>query len=387
MDLASMLEREDFFELFFQTVEHYYDEALKKEISISFAGKGKKCNLVIKPFLSAATARRMSIKARSFFYSEWNVRNSLWKYCAAKLYVFVLTRTGKIFAQYKFHMEPESAVSKDLVIAPNNRSIRIFDYGTGTVGCIAKKGFTDKFFSNQIIFRKTYRYDFMVPLLDNGTRWFIEPILSGHPLARVTDDTIYDKGVHDALAGIKLLAQDTMEYITSKEYADLLMNQINDMLQNAIKNKKIRYAEEIKQISLDASVALRQSELQIPICVSHGDFQSGNIWVDIEEKTWLYDWETVGKRSIWYDSSVLQYSLRRPYGWKNLLSDAEPKKMLHCDLKQERSVQEYEVIKKTVLLEDIIFYLEDMLELPKDWGNEIFDAFAERMSTLLINKK
>lgn len=387
MDLASMLEREDFFELFFPTVEQYYDEALKKKISISFAGKGKKCNLVIKPFLSAATARRMSFKARSFFYSEWNVRNSIWKYCAAKSYVFVLTRTGKTFAQYKLHMEPESAVSKDLVIAPNNRSIRIFDYGTGTVGCIVKKGFTDKFFSNQITFRKTYRYDFIVPLLDNGTRWFIEPILSGHPLARVTDDIVYNEGVNDALEGINLLAQDTLEYISSEQYADLLMNQINDMLRRAIEYKKIRYAGEIKQISMDASIILRESNMQIPICVSHGDFQSGNIWVDTEGKTWLYDWETVGKRSVWYDCSVLQYSLRRPYGWKTLISVKEPKQMLHCDSKQERSVQEYDVMKKTVLLEDIIFYLEDMLELPKDWGNDIFDAFAERMSTLLINKK
>ena len=82
MDLASMLQREDFFPLFFATVKKYYKEVFGQDVEIDFAEK-KDCNLVIKPVLSAATAPRMSPAARGFFYSEWNVRNSLFKYLAA----------------------------------------------------------------------------------------------------------------------------------------------------------------------------------------------------------------------------------------------------------------------------------------------------------------
>ena len=33
-------------------------------------------------------------------------------------------------------------------------------------------------------------------------------------------------------------------------------------------------------------------------------------------------------------------------------------------------------------MEDILFYLEDMLELSEDWGNELYDAFIERIILL-----
>ena len=31
------------------------------------------------------------------------------------------------------------------------------------------------------------------------------------------------------------------------------------------------------------------------------------------------------------------------------------------------------------MLEDLVFYLEDMLELPENWGVELFDAFIKRI--------
>ena len=122
MDLASMLEREDFFPLFFATIKKYYKDVVGQDVVIDFADK-KNCNLVIKPFLSAATSPCLSTEARSFFYSEWNIRNSLVKYLAAKAGVAILTRSGRAFSQFRFRMMPEDVVTKDLVIAPNNRSL------------------------------------------------------------------------------------------------------------------------------------------------------------------------------------------------------------------------------------------------------------------------
>ena len=60
MDLYSMIEREDFFSLFFSSVEKYYKEALDKEIEFSFTSKLSECNAVIKPKLSAVVSVHMS---------------------------------------------------------------------------------------------------------------------------------------------------------------------------------------------------------------------------------------------------------------------------------------------------------------------------------------
>lgn len=383
MNLYSMLEREDFFPLFFCTLKQYYREVCGQEIEIDFADK-RSGNLVIKPFLSAATAPRMSARARSFFYSEWNVRDSMLKYLAAKAGVAFLTHSGKAFSQFTFRMRPEAVVTRDLVIAPNNRSIRVFDYQSKTVGCMVKHGFTKKYFTNQLEFRKKYAYPFMLPMVKWGEDWFVEPILSGHPLARVTKEPLYQKGVSDALAGIRQLAADTRSYTDAESYTAQMVSKIQELLVDASARKKIKTAETTAAIADKAAKSIQGILSVIPTCQSHGDFQGGNIWVDDSNKTWIYDWETAGRRSVWYDSAVLSYSLRRVYGWRELAAQEEPKDLLNCDSVKERSPAEYRAIKGIVLLEDILFYLEDMLELPEDWGAEIYDAFIERIAEIEI---
>lgn len=381
MYLSSMLAREDFFSLFFTTVRKYYKEVYNIDVKIDFA-RISDSNLVIKPFLSAATAPRMSSKAKSLFYNEWNVRNSWLKYLAAKAGVAFFTNSGKAFAEYGFHMIPETAVTKDLVILPSNRSIRFFDYDTDTVGCMVKDGFTDKYFQNQMEFRKTHSYPFMLPMIKWGDNWFVEPILNGHALARVTNEAHYRKGMVDALAGICQLVADTISYTDINQYVEGMLVKIGLLLADAEKRKNIRTVLATKRIVEKAVKIVRSVLTYLPTCQSHGDFQSGNIWVDKSGKTWIYDWETVGTRSVWYDSAVLCYSLRRPFGWSVLASEPKPEKLLNCDSKKIYTLSEYSAIKAIVLLEDILFYLEDMLELPEDWGNGIYDAYIQRITQI-----
>lgn len=388
MDLSSMLEREDFFSFFFSTVEKYYMEALGEEISFSFAKDRKSCNMIIKPQLSAATSIHMSPKARTFFYSEWNIRNSIIKNIIAKTYVFLLTRTGRLFSQFQFIMLPETMVNDDVVIAPNNRSIRIFDYGNQTVGCIVKEGFTRKFFDNQLEFRKNYNYDFMVPLISYGDDWFREPIMFGHPLARTTDEQAYNKGLIDALAAISRLASDTYVEKSVSEYILPLLQKAEMLAREAKNRKQIRTLDETLQILNAISDRIVKITCLIPTCISHGDLQSGNIWVDETGKTIVYDWETVDRRSVWYDASVLQYSLRRHEGWSGFFELQTPEKALAADKRKHYTIEEYGAIKCVVLLEDILFYLEDMLELPEKWGADLYDAFIDRLMKIdKISKK
>ena len=383
MDLASMLDREDFFSFFFTTVEKYYKEALDTDIIFSFANNRKNCNMVIKPKLSAASSIYISKRAREFFYSEWNIRNSLLKNCIAKIYIFFTTRTGSVFSQFRFVMMPELENHRDVIIAPNNRSIRIFDYSKNIVGCIIKDGFTDKFFKNQIDFRENYKYDFILPMLSFGEDWFQEPIMHGHPLARITNEKVYQKALHDAIDDMSILAKDTLEYSNCDEYISRLKQQIVQMLDIAKEKKKIQCDKETHKI---VEFAVREAILfnqQIPTVMSHGDFQSGNIWVDREHKVWIYDWETAGRRSIWYDASVLQYSLRRNNGWKELMEIEAPLHMKRCDINYSNySPDQYRAIKGIILLEDLCFYLEDMLELPEYWGAELYDAFIKRIVSI-----
>ena len=386
MDLHSMLKREDFFGLFFPTIESYYDKVLHKKVKVTFASKDRPCNGVIKPYLSALIHYKMSSEARSFFYAEWNIRKSRVKNILVKLYVFLVTHCGMYFAEYKICITPEFCFSPYMVIAPNNRSIRFFDYKAKTVGCICKAGFSYKFMTNQLRFRKMYNYSFMVPLIDSGENWFVEPILYGHPLARISKNALYNKGMTEAIIDIHQVAFDSLKYTDLKSYSDLLIKKIKRMLTQAQSTKKIKTSVLVEKIILKIKDLLANADARIILCLSHGDFQSGNIWLDQKGKIWIYDWETVELRSIWYDSAVLLYSLRRANGWKEFYNDKDISKIYANELenKQAHSPSYIKIVKAIVLLEDIIFYLDDMLELPEMWGNKIFDGFIKNVSAVLL---
>lgn len=380
MDLASMLKREDFFSSFFPTVEKYYSEALNRDVTFSFAKTRKSCNMVIKPRLSAAASVHITGKAREFYYSEWNIRNSLLKNVIAKAYVFILTRTGRLFSQFRFTLTPEPDNIQDIIIAPNNRSIRIFDYKNDVVGCIIKEGFTDKFFRNQLTFRESYSYDFILPLLSYGDDWFQEKIMHGHPLARITNEELFQKASKEAIKDLSTLAKDTIRSVECTDYVLCLQQQIIQLTKDAELKKNITCGKKIDHIVDFCVQETMGFQNGVPTVMSHGDFQSGNIWVDLQGKVWIYDWETAGRRSIWYDASVLNYSLRRQGGWKELMDIDLPTDMsLYDENTLQYSTEQFRGIKGIVLLEDIIFYLEDMLELPENWGVDLFEAFINRI--------
>jgi len=372
MDLSSMLEREDFFGLLSSTVEAYYREAENTDVTLT--RQKRHANLVIKPRLSALCPPDVSKAAQAFFYSEWNPRGSRLKNLAVKAYVFAMLHTRRLFSSYRFRMEPQETVGNDLVIAPNNRSIRFFNYKTGVVGCRIKDGFSDKYFNNQLQFRLRYHYDFLLPMQRWGEKWFTEPILQGHPLARVTDEALYQKGVSDAFAAVRTLADDTLRRVDARAYLRALTERITALCAAARERKHIQTADDtlrLMELRKDVEAAL---PAEFPVAVSHGDLQTGNIWVEPDGKTILYDWETAGERSVWYDSAVLAYALRRPGCWQHFLrSNAE--EAYRADRSERADRVPPAVVKYTVMLEDVLFRMEDMTELPQDWGGAIYDSY------------
>lgn len=381
MDLYSMVKRENFFELFFPTVKKYFKEVLHEDIEIAFAANKEECNCVIKPKLSVVTSIHPTSRAKEFFYSEWNIRNSRIKNLLIKLYIWLMTNSGRVFAEYKIAFKPGSTFSDDYVIAPNNRTIRIFDYQKNIVGCICKDGFTDKYMKNQIKFRSLHDYEFILKMNDYGERWFVEPVMKGHPLARVADDNLYEKGITKTIENIRRIAKDSLQQTELYAYYDSLADKIERYLQLAIEKKGIKTVDNVNKLIKSAyDLVHSEPDTHIFLSDSHGDLQTGNIWLDENNKIWIYDWETAGTRSVWYDPLVLKFSLRRANGWAEFLQNfTEGDLREYLDSISAAPVSPA-IIKGIVMLEDIIFYFEDMLELPQTWGNNIFDEFILRLS-------
>lgn len=381
MNIEGMLKREDFFEILAKTISGYYKNTLNRDVYFGYEKRDGCDEIVINKTLSFISKIPVKRGLYEFLNSEYNIRASIVKYILGKIAVRIICLFPSI-GKVKIAYISKGILGKNEFINPQNRSIRIFDYNKLTVDCIVKDGFTDRYFQNQLNFRKHYHFDFMLPLLACGKNWYREPILRGNPLARVTNKDDYENGLSTVYSYLEQLISGSIEEQRLGDYALSLINHIQTLLLQAEGRKKIKYAGEIRILLADCKKIIMSADIPVATAVSHGDLQSGNIWVDRDKKTWIYDWETVGRRSVWYDASVLGYSLRRPLGWSELAGTLDYSYLLKYDTKKDYTLHEIQAIIHVVLLEDIQFYLEDMLELPKDWGNWIFDNYCERILPL-----
>ena len=139
-----------------------------------------------------------------------------------------------------------------------------------------------------------------------------------------------------------------------------MKNELLKKISNIILNSnKINNKSDVIEIA-EKLTKLAMANEEIEIRFSHGDLQSGNIWIENKtNKIFIIDWESWGMRSKWYDIATLYQNLR-PGGLEAYFSVEV--------LIEERAV---------VILEDLIFYLEELMSLPMNFGQDQFLNYIE----------
>ena len=123
---------------------------------------------------------------------------------------------------------------------------------------------------------------------------------------------------------------------------------------------------------------------KIPFALSHGDLQSGNLWVDTKNRrTLIIDWETNDYRSIWYDPATFLLSTRRDNGVYDMITNRNSEKVKNAVLIND-SIKTYNMdgVIGIIILEDIVFCLEDNLELQSNWGKENIDQLGKQLKKI-----
>lgn len=384
MKIDAMTIREDFYNILTKTLQDYYKEVFNHDIQIAVTSPSFASNILIYPKINAIVKRFPSNKVIQYSYDEFNVRGSFVKFIAAKLYVFLCMHTGRVFASKELVYSNNSVFHSEILISPANRKIRVYDFSQGIVDAIIKTGFTKKFFNNELCFRLNSSYDFVLPIIEHGETWYRERILSGQPLARIKNQSLYEKCVRDAVNNMKIIAQDTLEHVNGNDYAKRLYSQISELLIIAKEKKRIKYYKIITEIARVAFQKASQLNAPLPIVESHGDLQTGNVWVDkTQQKVYIIDWETHGKRSVWYDCATILLSTRRANKLKMMVMQCDTSEVRSAILTNDKYKNyDMQAVMGVLILEDIMFYLEDMLELPSDYGGEIFDRITMEMDLL-----
>lgn len=382
MGFKALLDREDFFEILRKTLIQYFREKGVDDICISYESVEGAREFIFVPEFGMVMPPFPSRDIQRHYYCAYNIRNNRLKNILAKCGIFVATHSKNVLSlKQHLYIYPKDTVNDNTIISVCNRSIRIFDLENKSTASIQKQGFTDKYFLNQLCFRLEHDYDFIPKFLNHGKFWFEETLLDGNMLARETNNNRYDSSKKSALEHMKTVADDTLEYFDAGTYCKDLIERISSLFDRAKKQKNISTTKEAEKLFSGLLPRLEDISGEIPTAITHGDLQAGNIWIDQSEKVWIIDWETQERRSCWFDIVTLEYSTRYDGGIQSLINSISDitKINLCCWASCELALEEMILI---YIAEDIIFNIEDMLELPDNGGSSSFDRYIKELNQI-----
>ncbi len=341
MKISYMIKREDFYDINEKTLN-------------TFFGSGENVTrMYIYPELNAITTKNPSKKVKDFIYTEFNINASFIKKTLVNLYSRLSLNSFGFIASKKCEVKKE--ISNDILIYPCNKKYRIFDFSKNTVDVLVKDGFLENDILHEIEFRtKKDLPDFVPSVISSTNNTYKEVIIDGKPLARISEN-------HSSLCikAYKLLRYYGKEFDKKAKVGEYLMELVDKI--NSYPKDKILSNDKFDAVIKSFS-DMFSDEREVILTFSHGDLQSGNIWIENEtEKIYIIDWESWGERSIWYDKAVLFDGLR-PKG---------------IDFYMEKDLTPDE--KNIVILEDIIFRLNELYSLPDTFGADEFDEYIEKI--------
>lgn len=342
MKISEMLLREDFYKINEETLRTFFGNCAKGE------------TLYVYPQLNAIITRKPSKNVKKYLYNEYKVRGSLLKALVVKAYVFACLNSNGVLAAKKINIPNEMNAHK--LIYPCNKKYRIFDFERDTVSVIPKCGFPTNDLEREIEFRSNNTAPFIPALVSYSENNYSENIIDGLPLARITDN--FEGFCEEAIEILEQYAEKTGKVTKkiSKEYALELRSVIDGFI-----NRKSKYVDETVLEKIVTKLIESINDETITITLSHGDLQPGNVWVDKDGKIFIIDWESWNQRSIWYDKAVM---------FGNIRSKGLSEYIKSNDINTQTAI---------VCLEDIIFRLTELYNLPLDYGEKDFNIYIKSL--------
>lgn len=340
MKISYMIKRENFYDI------------CKKTLDKVFLDKNNRTKLFVYPNLNAIITRNADKKVKEFLFTEYSINGSIAKKTAVLAYLHLCLDTFGVSASKTIFINDKKR--NDLLIYPCNRKLRFFYFNDNVVKVAIKDGFPNNDLLHEIEFRKSEDLPSFVPkILSFDGTGYTETIIDGVPLARINAGfENYQKEAFDLLDTFR---NPTKRTVSGSEYAKKLLDEA-----------KMLCTPKISGINLDKTIEkLYKAVADIPdieLCFSHGDLQSGNIWVENNtNKIYIIDWESWGERSSFYDKAVLFDRLR-----PDALSDYIKK-----------NIDDGE--KSVVLFEDLVYRLNEVNNLPFDYGIGEFKEYVEQL--------
>lgn len=383
MTILEMFEREDIYKILEMTLREYYQKVYNVKVDVEVRKKHLFQKLVIYPRLGVVVPLFPSWAVIKRTYISFDVQNDLPKKLFAWAYITLCFLTFGLLADASLYVSDKSVYSKDTVIIPSNRKIRIYEYEKGYVDSILKDGFNDFYFNNEIEVRKQSKYDFILGLLDYGPRWYREKLLRGRCLVRCSGEE-YETYLSQTICNLEALYKEYRIDVPAKQYVEQLISDYERKIMEIEEKKHVQCGDKLRSVLGKMQEVSERSDESIPLTLTHGDLQTGNIYIDEENrKLYIIDWETVKQKSVWYDAATIMCSTRRVNRFSKMINDRFDKtvqeKLFVFD---KQPVHNMNLIAAILILEEMGFFLDEIVDLPNEMGSEIIERFEHEIDQI-----
>ena len=383
MTILEMFEREDIYKILEVTLKEYYQKVHNVEVDIEVRKKHLFQKMVIYPRLGIVVPLFPSWAVIKRTYISFDVQNNLLKKLFAWAYITLCFLTFGLLADASVSISDRSVYSKDTVIIPSNRKIRIYEYGEGYVDSILKDGFNDYYFNNEIEVRKQPKYDFILGLLDYGPRWYREELLRGRCLVRCSGEE-YQLYINQTIRDLEVFYKEYRVDIPANKYVKQLVPSYERIIAEIEMKKHIRCGEKMRSVLKQMKAVCESSDEMIPLTLTHGDLQTGNIYIDEQnKKLYIIDWETVKQKSVWYDAATVMFATRRENKFSTMINDRFDKSVQEKLFTFDRQPHDnMNLVAAILVLEEMGFFLDEIVDLPNDMGSEIIERFEHEIDQI-----
>jgi hypothetical protein len=309
-------------------------------------------------------------------YVSFDVQGNLPKKLFAWTYITLCFLTFGLLADASMRLSDYSVWFRDMLVVPSNRKIRIYRYDKGFVDSILKEGFNDYYFNKELEVRKTPEFDFILGLLGYGKRWYRERLLKGRCLVRVAPDK-YDAYMQRVISDLSLFYARNIKEVNAGRYISQLAEEYEEKLKQVEDTKHIKCGDKIRKVINLVHEKSGSSKESIHLTLTHGDLQTGNIYLDEQnDKIYIIDWETVKGKSIWYDSATVLCETRRKDKFSTMINarnnDDVQHNVLYFDPVKQRDMN---LVAGVLTLEELGFFLDEIIDLPGEMGSEIIERY------------
>ena len=373
MKISEMLQREEFYDILPQTLIRYANFLGIGQGSVVVKDKGMEADMYVNEKLNAIISAKPSKNVKDYLKTEYAVNGSALRKMMVNTYLTASTTMVKRLSQRGLALKTSLPLN-DVLIYPCNKKIRLFDFTSGIVYTVLKDGFPDIYIKRETEFRQNTKAAFVPKITNSGEGCYSETIIKyGRPLARIQDEAFVEEKKKESLDLLLSLTQER-EYISAKVY----LAQLKDRCMAMLASKEGFDGESIVSGIFDG-MNDGINDCEIEMVTSHGDFQPGNIWIDAEGKIVIIDWETVKKRSPFYDYAALYCRLRNHGGLQNLCSRIKENE--HLSTIDSCPVSS---VLRVILAEELEYQTEELLSFPSTMGIEIYNKFIAELKTINI---